>query len=469
MPAMLRVPTLAISPSEKPFQGKGKPDKILRNGRPNHSLADQLLKPGIGGHQTKVITKAFSREQKRNVGTSAALGAGITAAINPGTTKRAVAYGVSAGRLGVAGLREKDPAGKAQYLKDAKWMGGFAGRNAKAVGKPAAAWAGISAGVTAGSIAVNSRRQRVAKMSDVELRGRKKAAGHIAVTTSTMGLGSLAALGAGAALKKPRLTKVAATGSIVSGGVGGAGGYNFAAIQRAEAKRRPVAKAFERQRADWHFKQADKNHRRALISIVGTKKDPRENPAAMKYEAKTKKHLKKVDRLDATRAYKQGVISTDPRKRKVAKAFSPEGARHRRNKRQTQVAHGAGMVGAGGAGALVPVALMNNREGRGLKRRSFTQVQDGFKDSKTGTRSARKVKNSIGDFSTPFFRHPNVGERAANGGARGAKLVGLARKQGKGAAAFAALGVGGLVASDRIASYSSGKGQTYAPRHRRPE
>lgn len=400
MPAMLRVPTLAISPSEKPFQGKGKPDKILRNGTPGRSLTAQLLTPGVGGHQTKVITKAFSREQKRNVGTSAALGAGITAAINPGTTKRAAAYGISAGRLGVAGMREKDPAGKAQYLKDAKRMGAFAGRNAKAVGKPALAWGAASAGVAAGSAALHNRKMRrlqpVAKsraMSDAELKRRRNLQSKVAITSSTLGLGSLGALGAGAALKKPRLGKIAATGSIAAGGVSGAGGYNYAAITRAEARKRPVAKAFD----------AERN-------------------------------------------------------------------RDRRARTETKAAATVGAAGLGGAGYAAFQGARASRQAKPFQRIANQEVQDGWVDPSTGTRSARRVKNSIGDFSMPFTRKP-TGREAYNSphGRKAAGLRKVARKNFKVAGGLAALGVGGVVGADRIASYRQSAGKTYAPRHRRPE
>jgi hypothetical protein len=107
-------------------------------------------------------------------------------------------------------------------------------------------------------------------MSDAELRRRKKLQGTISRTTSTLGLAGVGTLGAGLALKKnpamlrkiPRYSKLSnkaiqAKGArlgerathigILSGGIGGLGGYNFAAYTNAESRKRqmkPVAKSY---------------------------------------------------------------------------------------------------------------------------------------------------------------------------------------------------------------------------------
>lgn len=103
------------------------------------------------------------------------------------------------------------------------------------------------------------------QMSDAELRRRKKLQGEISRTTSTLGLGALGVTGAAAlASKKPgalravqkvpglkhttpeKMKDVAINTGLVSGGIGGVGGYNFAAYTGAESKKRkqavPVAK-----------------------------------------------------------------------------------------------------------------------------------------------------------------------------------------------------------------------------------
>jgi hypothetical protein len=94
-------------------------------------------------------------------------------------------------------------------------------------------------------------------MSDAEVRRRKKMQGHISQTTSTLGLGGLGVTGVAAlAAKKPgvlravqkipkmknatpkKMKDTAINTGIVSGGISGVGGYNFAAYTNAESRRR---------------------------------------------------------------------------------------------------------------------------------------------------------------------------------------------------------------------------------------
>lgn len=94
-------------------------------------------------------------------------------------------------------------------------------------------------------------------MSDTEIRHRKKVQGQISRTTSTLGLSGLGMLGASVAAKKnpavlkplrkiPKLKKVsdshlretAQNVGLVSGGIGGVGGYNFAAYTNAESRKK---------------------------------------------------------------------------------------------------------------------------------------------------------------------------------------------------------------------------------------
>lgn len=94
-------------------------------------------------------------------------------------------------------------------------------------------------------------------MSDAEIRRRKKVQGNISHTTSTLGLGALATTGVAAlaarkpgvlrAVQKiPKLGKVtpqkmkdtAVTTGLISGGIGGVGGYNFASYTNAESRKR---------------------------------------------------------------------------------------------------------------------------------------------------------------------------------------------------------------------------------------
>jgi hypothetical protein len=114
----------------------------------------------------------------------------------------------------------------------------------------------------------------ISKMSDTELRHRRKVQGNIARTTSTLGLSGLGITGAALAARKSpgalkamgkipkvgaklgkdpkiaseKLKNTALTTGIVSGGIGGVGGFNQASIYSAESKRKrkpamPVAKS----------------------------------------------------------------------------------------------------------------------------------------------------------------------------------------------------------------------------------
>lgn len=93
-------------------------------------------------------------------------------------------------------------------------------------------------------------------MSDAEIKRRKKLQGKVSVTTSTLGLAALGLKGAGGVARASRFgakgakfansADKAATNTLIgSAGVGGLGGYNFAAYTRAESrKRQPVKKDF---------------------------------------------------------------------------------------------------------------------------------------------------------------------------------------------------------------------------------
>lgn len=109
-------------------------------------------------------------------------------------------------------------------------------------------------------------------MTDVQLQRRKRASATTAIVTSTLGLGALAAHGGGAAARQigsgRRLLHIPGTGyknrklmqtgrqvqraaipvSLTSGGISGAAGYNYAGIQREEARRNQVKKAFDSER-----------------------------------------------------------------------------------------------------------------------------------------------------------------------------------------------------------------------------
>lgn len=102
-------------------------------------------------------------------------------------------------------------------------------------------------------------------MSDAEIRRRKKIQGAVSVTTATLGLAALGSRGAGAAvnraakLKKlspsaaklgPKLNSASTTLTTTGAGVGGVGGYNFAAYTNAEGRKRTVKKFFQKPTKD---------------------------------------------------------------------------------------------------------------------------------------------------------------------------------------------------------------------------
>jgi hypothetical protein len=120
---------------------------------------------------------------------------------------------------------------------------------------------GVIGAGAAGGVGVSRHRQKSAigkrGMTETELRHRRRVQGKIGRTTSTLGLAGVGLAGAGAlaahkpgalrAIRKvPKLGKTTSQGlkdaafytGITSGGIGGVGGFNQAAIYSAESKRR---------------------------------------------------------------------------------------------------------------------------------------------------------------------------------------------------------------------------------------
>ena len=151
-----------------------------------------------------------------------------------------------------AGLHRGDAA-------QARYFAGVYGKTAKTVRRlrtPALAAAG--AGATGLLVARDKRKvSKKRNMSDAEIRRRQKLQSKIGRTTSTLGLTGLGLTGvAAAASKKPGMLKAipklrdakpaqlknaAINTGIVSGGIGGAGGFNQAAVYSAESRRRRPA------------------------------------------------------------------------------------------------------------------------------------------------------------------------------------------------------------------------------------
>lgn len=315
--------------------------------------------------------------------------------------------------------------------------------------------------------------------TDKQLRAHKKASAGLSVATSTMGITALGLAGARAgaprALKmahqagrlknvKPKQLKAFKAKSTglqnglitTSAGVGGVGGLNYAAIQNAEAKRRPraprpVAKSFTEVSMDGmdfglgQVRQGDIEEitKFALpkISMGGLKKVGAATGAKIQTGAATA--VPKVKAAGGVAGAKWGGLSA-PKKaavagtggvlagtagglamRKVNKAYDPEKKRLRRldaYNAGTNAAAGGLAVGAGVAG-------------HSLKRQAA---------------GALKVTS-----------HKTGGKTVS---VSAAKLKPLGKK----GAVTAALGlgaVGAAVGADRIRSYGRGNGRSYKPLH----
>jgi len=183
--------------------------------------------------------------------------------------------------------------------------------------------------------------------SDKQLQRRKNISGATSIATSTMGLGALGVMGLRSGAGKQAIKHLGTKSPQVAGrlkkirsglkgketpilttsaGIGGIGGYNYAAIQHQEGKKNK-------------HKQAEYN--------------------ALK---------NKVNRLDAT----------------VHKAYDPEAERHRQNK------IGAGVLGVGGAGSLAaavgPGKEAYRQHGRTGKLKTKTAINraKGIRNAKGG-------------------------------------------------------------------------------------
>lgn len=210
------------------------------------------------------------------------------------------------------------------------------GKTTRNVNRATLAVGALGAGAAYGAHELDQKKHLFGKsrlMSDTEIRHRKKVQGQISRTTSTLGLAGLGLTGAAAlAAKKPgalrainhahpklagvtsaKLKDTAITTGLVSGGIGGVGGYNFASYTGAESRKRkqlaPVKKGM---------------HMGLEMGYYGEEGRPVVLPAI------------------------------DPSREVIEKAWSPvasnydsEAARHKR----TRAYEGAALVGSGAGGA----------------------------------------------------------------------------------------------------------------------
>lgn len=271
-------------------------------------------------------------------------------------------------------------------------------------------------------------------MSDAELRRRKKLQGHISQTTATLGLAALGsrALGTKAAGRLTRIPagagerlKNASTALTTTGaGIGGVGGYNFAAYTKAEAQRKQsVRKDLEmldfgldgvRSGRNIVSKAAPMNETgpRSKVSMekLPTTDERVLDAGGVPQQAFVNKMGRPVGRSKSS----QGVISTgatkiSSRPNSVYKAYDPERNRQRRLEGySTAAAVGAGAAGAGSA--------------------------------HYGAAAVRAV--------------------------RGQKIPKFIKMAGKNAGRSAGLGaaaVGGAVAANKIRSYKQNRGRSFSP------
>ena len=237
-------------------------------------------------------------------------------------------------------------------------------------------------------------------MSDAELRRRKKLQGQISRTTSTLGLAGVGMLGTGLALKKKptmlraipkykhlsqstikakgqKLSDTATYTGIVSGGVGGVGGYNFAAYTNAESRKRKQGMSTVRKNDE-------------LCPVVG------DEGIAKKWEP-------------------------------VATKYDPESRRQRRNEFYPTAA-----AGAGGAGSA---ALGVSAVDRHLKSKKQYKAAEGLQDQGVKIGRAKK-KGTAAEARNLLGRSRNLTD-AARLSSKGAKLraVGAVGALGAGVAA----------------------------------
>ena len=252
-------------------------------------------------------------------------------------------------------------------------------------------------------------------LTDAQLKHRKRLSAGAAVATSTLSLGALGAKGAGSGLKalataskapkalrkvpgigrvvnKPHLAKIggkidsaAVPVSLASGGIGGLSGYNYAAIQRQEAKRRNVApvskarkakvKAFRREYIHYQEKDGSWNNSSAPYDQLSVKRTgtsairrrpkydltieqsrgAKSHPKTGVSVASARSMIPRGDKAD--RAAMSRIASSDEhmvslngdRMKVVRKAYNPERNRHNRNQIEAGALFGGAGAAAGGS------------------------------------------------------------------------------------------------------------------------
>jgi hypothetical protein len=369
--------------------------------------------------------------------------------------------------------------------------------NQKFKGRPTAGGiAGVGgAGAVAGGVALGNRRGKSSvnkALTDTQLQKRKRISADTAIVTSTLGLGALAAHGGGAAARRlgagKRLLHIPGTGhknpglmrtgrkiqnaavpvSLTSGGISGAAGYNYAGIQREEARRKQgVSKDF---RSDEPKVRAYQRHYVNINTKTGAWAHSIDPHDAVQVEHKGTSALRRRPKYDVTFVQAKGVrhnsrtgvatgestfpsrIRTNKKTYKqlgaiaagkgdtgtvnghtikvVRKAYDPERNRFRRNRVGEPVSFAAGGAALGGAGYLGHRAATKETRDVRTGKASFDRAKTSASKTEAGYSAAqiaretsatdvKRAKHTLGQMEQPpdptkTYTPEQVNRRLAN-------------------------------------------------------
>lgn len=232
-----------------------------------------------------------------------------------------------------------------------------------------------------------AKRQKPA-WTDEQLARHKKAQAHISQAGSAAGLTSLGLLGASTVAGRKgrkvavKLKNASQNSAIVGAGIGGAGGFNFAAIQNQEARRAKLGKAYD------HKELA---RRQAQADVESAKR---------KAPAKTRS------------------VPKVALKRREWQPYDPERKRQNRQKGYAAAVAGgavgsAGYSGyqAGRAGAAATKARLAGNNARRMAREAGELRRDMNRSNEEARRIARQKKKGSGEESRRYYQ---LGESARN-------------------------------------------------------
>lgn len=323
------------------------------------------------------------------------------------------------------------------------------------------------------------------RMSDEELARRKRAQARFSITGSTLGLTALSLKGGAAAaklvpkaerlkaaipaLKKipadapKRISDAATTTAIGAAGVGGVGGYNFAAYTKEDARRnhnQKVRKAMagdsEGTETSFRLVKVPENKRTATRlgrtaagagigaalgsghgtksivggSLLGAGLGASERVPKYKLKPADKKKSKKISKRIEMGIYK---------------GYDPE----ERRQRMSGAASGAGAVGAGGLGYM---AYKEGKAAKNTVEAGLAANKESYKDIVGTTRQRGQTLRRATKKNIKTLKEVNANTKSA-------KLVALG--QGKKAAILGAGALASGAASAGLAVHANKRGRTY--------